>query len=248
MRGLRLLRAFRPGVGALSNAELASRTGLPRPTVSRLTRSLVDAGFLSYDMATRGYRLAAVFMSLANAFRYEIPAVDAALPFMKGVAEGEKINVGLAIGQQNEMLYLESLRESRRGVFRRAGPGSLFPMDLTSSGRAHLTGIPPEERALLMAQFAAVRGDQWSVIQREICAAQDDIERKQYCTAHWQPGLTVIATPLLAPDQQLYSISIGFHELDGNTTNDVERYAPKLLALRENIKIAWEQLARSSVA
>ena len=44
-RGLALLRAFRTGTLALSNAELAERCQLPRPTVSRLTRSLVDAGF-----------------------------------------------------------------------------------------------------------------------------------------------------------------------------------------------------------
>jgi hypothetical protein len=44
-RGLALLRAFRHGVDVLTNAELADRAQLPRPTVSRLTRSLVDAGF-----------------------------------------------------------------------------------------------------------------------------------------------------------------------------------------------------------
>ena len=55
-----LLRAFRVGSSSLTNADLATRTGLPRPTVSRLTRSLVDGGFLRYDATERAYRLAAV--------------------------------------------------------------------------------------------------------------------------------------------------------------------------------------------
>eukprot|EP01032_Pedospumella_encystans_P037671 gene37671-42668_t len=64
-RGLALLRAFRHGVDVLTNAELADRAQLPRPTVSRLTRSLVDAGFLAYDIEQRGYRLTAACLSLA---------------------------------------------------------------------------------------------------------------------------------------------------------------------------------------
>ena len=70
-RGLVLLRAFRVGTTSLTNAELAARTGLPRPTVSRLTRSLVDAGFLRYDVNERAYRLAPVVLSLADAFRHD---------------------------------------------------------------------------------------------------------------------------------------------------------------------------------
>ena len=43
-RGLSLLAAFRPGEIWLSNAELARRTGLSRPTVSRLGATLVELG------------------------------------------------------------------------------------------------------------------------------------------------------------------------------------------------------------
>jgi hypothetical protein len=39
-RGIELLRCFTAEQRQLSNAELAARTGLPRPTVSRLTYTL----------------------------------------------------------------------------------------------------------------------------------------------------------------------------------------------------------------
>ena len=42
-RGLDLLRAFKPGETELTNTDLALRTGLPKPTVSRLTRALVNS-------------------------------------------------------------------------------------------------------------------------------------------------------------------------------------------------------------
>ncbi len=39
LRGIEILRAFRPGAGLLGNSELADRTGLSTATVSRLTQS-----------------------------------------------------------------------------------------------------------------------------------------------------------------------------------------------------------------
>ena len=125
-RGLALLRAFRPGIGVLTNADLASRTGLPRPTVSRLTHSLVDAGFLDYDHVQRGYRLTVVYLSLALSYRTSQIALDLALPLMRTLAEVRRLNVGLAVLDDAEMVYLDSVRLSRLGVFfGRAGKASL---------------------------------------------------------------------------------------------------------------------------
>ncbi|KAF1067457.1 helix-turn-helix domain-containing protein [Variovorax sp.] len=127
-RGLALLRAFRHGVDVLTNAELADRTQLPRPTVSRLTRSLVDAGFLAYDLEQRGYRLTAACLSLALSFRSSEATLARALPLMRALAEGRRVNVGLAVADQLEMVYLESVRLSRLGIFRRILPGSRLPI------------------------------------------------------------------------------------------------------------------------
>ena len=228
----------------LGNAELAERTGLPRPTVSRLTRSLVDAGFLAYDHDSRGYRLTVAVMSLAQAFRYDVPVIDIALPLMKKVAEGEKINVGLAVADQSEMVYLESVRESRRGVFRRAGPGSRFPMELTAGGRAYLAGLSNAKRDIVMKALAARYASGWAEARREIEAAGQGIERNGYCVASWQPGLTAIAAPLVAPDRSLYSVSIGFHSAPAQQQELVQRYAPMLLQLVEDIQASWHRKDR----
>ena len=41
-RGLDILRAFHAGEGMLGNQEIAHRTGLPKPTVARLTHTLTE--------------------------------------------------------------------------------------------------------------------------------------------------------------------------------------------------------------
>jgi DNA-binding IclR family transcriptional regulator len=240
-RGLQLLRAFRTGRSSLTNAELAERTGLPKPTVSRLTRSLVESGFLSYDLGARAYRLAVVVLSLAQAFRQDEPALQVSLPFMKKVAEGERINVGLAVADKGEMVYLESVRESRHGIFRRISPGSRTPVELTALGRAYLAGLSRSERQKLLVNTALKYGAEWSAIQREINHAVAEVAARGYCAAAWQAGMVSVAAPLSAPDKTLYSINISFPFGGDDYGVLVNRYAPMLIELRNNIMNAWRE-------
>lgn len=238
-----LLRAFRLGTSVLTNAELAERVGLPRPTVSRLTRSLVDSGFLAFDMEERAYRLTAVFLSLACVFRNDVPVLDLALPFMKRVAEGESINVGLAIDDKLEMVYLESVRKSRCGIFRRIVPGSRIPMELTSLGYAHLFALDKAARQLVLARIASKYGHGWPQVKTQIMQAIASLAKKGYCVAVWQPGMVSIAAALKGPNQMHYAVNISFPTSDEEGIDvQVARYAPMLVQLNKDITGAWHAL------
>jgi DNA-binding IclR family transcriptional regulator len=238
-RGLQLLRTFRPGVAMLTNSELAKRTGLPRPTISRLTHSLVDAGFLSYDLERRAYRLAAVFLTLAQAFRREVSVLSVALPLMRKVAEGEQINVGLAVPDQLEMVYLDSVRESRRGIFRRISAGSRIPMELTSLGRAYLAGLAQADRQVLLKRIAPQYGEGWPTVRREISRAIVDVARLGYCVAVWQPGMMALASFLKGPDRAVYAINISFPTDDTDSASSIKRYSHMLRGLVDEIEKKW---------
>ena len=49
-RGLEVLRCFTPLEPLLGNKEISVRTGLPKPTVSRLTYTLTKLGYLRHNM------------------------------------------------------------------------------------------------------------------------------------------------------------------------------------------------------
>ena len=244
-RGLQLLRAFRPGVTLLSNSELADRTGLPRPTVSRLTRSLVDAGFLQYDLGAKAYRLAAVFLSLSDAFQYATPGMDVALDLIRKMAEHEKINVGLAIADQHEMIYLAALRKSEDGISRtrRLVPGSRVPVEATAVGRACLSLLPEGQREELLLQIASKYGEKWVNLKSDILRSMDELSRIGYCTAVWLPGLIGIGTAIRAPDGIVYGVNISFQFEKESRDQLVERYAPMLLQLGRDIQRAWQENA-----
>lgn len=166
--------ASRPGSTLLGNGELAERTGLSPATVSRLTQTLVGAGLLEHDRPARAYRLAAPVLSLAHAMRTGSVVLQVAAPRMRALAEKLRINVGLAVADRSEMLYLESIRYNRKASLRSVVSGQRVPIELTSLGRAWLAVAPEARRTELLREFEARRSD-WPQLRKDIDEAIDSV-------------------------------------------------------------------------
>lgn len=240
-RGITLLQAFRPGSDLLGNGELADRTGLSRATVSRLTQTLVDSGILEHDRRRRAYRLAAPVLSLAHAMRSGSPVLQLASPWMRSEAEQRKINVGLAVADRDEMVYLESVRYSRRVAWRNVVAGQRVPMELTSLGRAWLAAAPEEVRRSLMGRFRERRTSEWPDLAREIDAAIASVAQNGYCWATWQPQVVALATPVVVVDHPLYVLNMSITG-DAGTEEVVERLSAPLLSLGRRLQDAIRHL------
>ena len=237
-RGLLLLRAFRHGVNVLTNAELAERTGLPRPTVSRLARSLVDGGFLAYDLQHRGYRLTAACLSLALSFRSSERVLNLALPLMRELAEGRRVNVGLAVADRLEMVYLDSVRYSRLGIFRHIRSGTRIPIHLTSLGFAYLAGMRAEARTELLSQLQDAFTDTWPGVSRNIENALASISRHGFCHADWQAGMAAVAAPLVIRDGGVYAVNVSFPFPPDGSAALIREHAALLRSLVKNLRHA----------
>jgi DNA-binding IclR family transcriptional regulator len=207
-RGIEILRAFRPGSELLGNGDLAERTGLSRATVSRLTQTLVGVGFLEHDRVKRAYRLAAPVLSLAHAMQTGSSLMQAVAPMMRAVAEQLRINVGLAVPDRDEMVYLESVRYNRKVSLRNVVTGQRIPMELTSLGRAYLAVAPEPQRAMLLGQFKARRRSDWPTLEREIDNAADSVLQRGYCVASWQPEVVALAAPIVVKNRPVYVLNV----------------------------------------
>ncbi len=197
IRGVEILRAFRPGSTWLGNGDIAERTGLSPSTVSRLTQTLVLTGMLQHDAARRAYGLAPPVLSLAHAMRTGNTVLAVAAPRMRALAEARRINVGLAAADQDEMVYLESIRYNRRVALRNVVSGQRVPMELTSLGRAYLATVSVPRRRRLFEGFQRRCGANWRVVQAEIMAAIRQVQTEGFCHASWQPEVVALATPLI---------------------------------------------------
>jgi DNA-binding IclR family transcriptional regulator len=238
-RGVEILRAFRPGSALLGNGELAERTGLSPATVSRLTQTLVGAGMLEHDRIARAYRLAAPVLSLAHAMRTGSIVLQVAAPPMRALAEKLRINVGLAVADRSEMLYLESIRYNRRASLRKVVSGQRVPIELTSLGRAYLAVAPEARRVELLKEFEARRGD-WPRLRKEIDKAMESVRRRGWCAASWQPEIVALATPLLLENERphVLNVSVSSTEPAGEVAAGLSE---PLLALARQIATAFDE-------
>jgi len=238
-RGVELLRAFRPGSDLLGNGELADRTGLSRATVTRLTQTLVGMGMLQQEPLRKGYRLAPAVLSLAHAMRSGSGILQVAAPLMRALAESKRINVGLAAPDRDEMVYLESIRYSRRVAFRNVVSGQRVPTELTSLGRAYLATTSAAKRKGLYEIFRARRGTHWPILLAEIEDSIRHVNGAGFCAASWQPEVVALATPI-ATEEGVYSLNVSVSSVD-SMDSVVEALSPPLLELRRQIAEAWSR-------
>lgn len=196
-RGLQVLRAFRGERTPLTNAEIVARTGLPKSTVSRLTSTLIFAGFLRHAPGCRQFELGSGSLGIGHAFLESSPLVRRALPFLQTLADELNVSVALAIRDRFEMLYV-AYCSGRSITTLRLGGGALLPMESTAIGRAYLWGLPEEEREVLFGQMREHFGDAFQTRQQGIAASFAELDSMGTCLVKsgYQRDTYGIAVPI----------------------------------------------------
>lgn len=237
-RGLELLRSFTPQTPALSNGELAERVGLPKSTVSRLTRTLVDLGYLRQD--GRAYSVGPAVLALGYAALANLRVRELARPHMQALADATQTLVSLATRDRLAMIYLENCRGASN-VTLRVAVGTQLPLASTSVGRAFLAGLPQAERDFLLKQLAAREGKGWRVQAVAIGRELERYAARGYCLSlgEWKKDTNAAATPLRLPGGgDLLTLSIGGPAFAVTERQLVEDLAPRLVALARHIEAA----------
>jgi DNA-binding IclR family transcriptional regulator len=109
-RGLEVLRCFTPGEPMLGNKEISVRTGLPKPTVSRLTYTLTKLGYLRHNMRMGKYQLGSAVLSIGYPLLASMSIRQIARPFMKELADYVNGSVNMGIRDRLNMVYVEACR------------------------------------------------------------------------------------------------------------------------------------------
>src|SRR5262245_15599116 len=210
-RGLELLRAFGCDARPLSNRAIAERTGLPKATVSRLTRTLVDLGYLTRVASSGYYQLGSAVVGIGNAYLANCAVARAARPLMQEFAARHDVSVGLAVPDRLQMMYVIWCR-SPKTLTLRLTAGSTLPIERTALGKAYLWALPTAERRDLLARLRKASEERWSDIMQGIERAFADLDRNGFCIAlaEFQRDTFGVAAPLVLDDgQTILSLSAG---------------------------------------
>jgi DNA-binding IclR family transcriptional regulator len=199
-RGLEVLRSFRSGDVELGNWELAERTGLPKPTVVRLTYTLTQLGYLVQTGTHGKYRLGAGVLALGYALLTDMDVRERARPLMQALANETDASVSLGTRDRLSMIYLETCRGPGH-ITLRLGAGDRVPIDRTAMGLAFLAALPPSERDFLLEHLRRRDPRRQPAAVVAVDRAMRELDARGFVIAvgDWLPDVGAVGVPLMAP-------------------------------------------------
>ncbi len=199
-RGLQVLRAFKPSdIDGLSNRELAERTELPNSTISRLTYTMLQLGYLTYDQRSGRYRMGTAVLGLGYACLGGIKVKALAQPLMQHLADqcGDGVLVGLGGRDDQSMTYLACARSTGM-ISLQLDVGSRISLLRSAMGRAYLAGTDPSERLQILQHARAnTADDEWEVLRAGIADAAQQIENRGFYVNYggWKSDVHAVSVP-----------------------------------------------------
>ena len=139
-RGLGILRAFRVSDSGLSHAQIAERTGLPKPTVSRLTYTLCELGYLAHGGRNDKFRLGPAAIALGSVASVAVSFVDMASDAMQQLADETRTLALIAVRDGDRMMLVRTWRPHTASTIW-LEPGHRIPVYGSSSGLATLASL-----------------------------------------------------------------------------------------------------------
>ncbi|MCH8504348.1 MAG: IclR family transcriptional regulator [Ectothiorhodospiraceae bacterium] len=237
-RGLEILRAFQSTDGMLSNQEISQRTGIPKPTVSRLTYTLTKLGYLGYSERLERYQLGTGVLALGYSSLASMGIRQVARPMMQQMADEVGIAVSLGSRDRLSMVYLENCHGGG-ALTLRLQVGSRIPMATTAMGRAFLAALPETERAYLMEHIERKDPANWPRIRDGILQAVEDYVNYGYClsTGDWEREVNAVGVPLvLDQGADVVAFNCGgpsFHLSRERLTSEI---GPRLVAMVQAVR------------
>jgi DNA-binding IclR family transcriptional regulator len=182
-RGIELLRCFGAHEGELSNAEIAQRTGLPRPTVSRLTYTLCVLGYLRQSPRSGRYAPGSALISVTYPLMASIGLRQRARALMNELADATGGQVAMGIRDRLNIVLVETSRgpmaESRRGPM--ADIGLSLTIAGSAIGRAYLAACDRPAREALLNEIRIKSPEDWARFEPGLRSALREHARVGFC-------------------------------------------------------------------
>lgn len=245
-RGLEILRAFEPKDGPLGNQELAERTGLPKPTVSRITYTLTKLGYLEHLPKLSKYRIGLGVMALGQTCVGDAAMRRAARPHMQELASHADASVALGGRDRLSMVYLDVCQGRQTASFS-LDAGARIPLYRSAIGFAYLWAIPDKARSFLLDAIRKRIGKEWSEIKKPLDAAFKSLERDGFCVAEatYERAISGVGVPLvLQGGANVYAVSCFAPNFQFSAERLREEIGPRLVVLAGSLKTDLEGFTR----
>ena len=239
-RGLDVLRSFDAHHREMSLAEVATATGLARPTARRLLLTLEELG---YVRSTGGsFALTPKVITLGTAYVASLGLWDVARPHLEALVRQTGESSSMAQLDGGDIIYVARVSVPKI-IALRVDIGTLFPAPQTSQGKVLLAALSPKDldvtlaipsrsglpvyigktREALNEELVEVRARGWAIADEELA-----------------PGVRSIAVPVRDGTGTVRAaMNVTVHAAETSTEKLRDVHLPKLLRAAGDVSADW---------
>jgi DNA-binding IclR family transcriptional regulator len=142
-KGFRILGAVAAEKSGLTFSEIVHATGIPKASVHRLLREMVDLAVLSYDEATRSYQGGLMLASLGASVTANYDVRRVVRPHLEALHDATKNVVTLGIRDGERGIYIDKIEPANLMIRLHSEIGKSFPLHCTAMGKVLLAHSEP---------------------------------------------------------------------------------------------------------
>jgi DNA-binding IclR family transcriptional regulator len=235
--GLDVLAAFRNGSSSLSNADLALHTGLSRPTVSRLTYTLAQLGYLKRDAKGR-FQLGLGVLAAAYPVLSALKVRQMARPLMRDFAAYAGGTVSIAMPFGLDFIYVETLRTTD-AVPHVPDVGFTGTMATTAVGRSLLSLATKDEVESYVARVKAERPEETGYVLERTLPDMELCKERGFAVSlgEWRREIFGVAAPLYrTASGDCLSVNCGIPSFRFSAEQIERECGPRILGLARSIR------------
>lgn len=235
-KGLDVLKAFHHDRMSMSNVEIASATGINRPTVARLTYTLAKLGYLKQEKSR--FRLSWSALALVSPLLASAKILQIARPSMQTLAQDVGGTVSIGVIDRTNFLYLETSRVNEN-VWTSQDLGSIGPLLPATIGHALCAQLNEREFDAKLHELQTTSPERWVQCGEAFVEGVESCRTRGYSIVRgtWIPGTNSVGVPLLRDKSgECFAMNcrVPMFRLKGNQIED--EIAPRLKSLAANVR------------
>ena len=238
-RGLEVLRAFQSQTGRMSNKEISQLTNIPKPSITRLTYTLSEMGYLQQSQIDGKYELSAGILSLGYPLLSGLAIRHLAHDQMAELASSGGCSVALGARDRLSIVYVDECCGNSSTTLR-LDIGARIEIARSAIGRAWLAGLRQDVKADMYAQLEAAYHTEWAELRPRIEDADRQIRERGFCLVdqEWRKDTRTVSVPLVSSDgNTVMALSCGGPTFSVSVNTLEEELGPRLRHIGEKISL-----------
>ncbi|HEX5402264.1 MAG TPA: IclR family transcriptional regulator C-terminal domain-containing protein [Pseudonocardiaceae bacterium] len=242
-RGLEVIAAFQPGKPTMSLTDVATATGLARPTARRILLTLQSLGYVR--PAGREFTLTPRVLELGVAYVRSMGLWDVARPHLEQLVALTNESCSIAQLDGSDVVYVARVSVPKI-VSLAVQIGTRFPALQTSLGKVQLAALPPAELDRVLAEpTRSGLVPRWQPDRAERDAELQEVRARGWALTDEQLtlGIRSVAAPLRdGTGTVIAAVNVNAHAAETSVDHLVEHHLPLLLRTAGHISADFARL------